>query len=268
MDYEPEEHGRKLLQTPLVYPLLPTEIHVEFVGCKEELLDADSEVAKVEIVLMEDQQRQQKKGKEKAEERIGMVDACMYIHNPAAVRQFIRCSPPLSMHLTNTYIYLCIDSYILYHARKRAPAINMDVLKAGFKMIRKEFIGARPVVDQMETHFLQFASESPPRGLLSSFPPPFPLCCILMAAGILFWGPPGNGKTSLIKSLCEKLEVTLVCPPLAAGDFNQGIVGDSEKMINHIAHRARSVSSALLVNIPLSGDYRYLGKPVSLRLMR
>ena len=32
-----------------------------------------------------------------------------------------------------------------------------------------------------------------------------------------------------------------VAPPMAAGDFSKGIVGDSEKMINCIANRARVI---------------------------
>ena len=34
------------------------------------------------------------------------------------------------------------------------------------------------------------------------------------------------------------MELFFVVPPLAAADFNRGIVGDSEKMLNEIAERA------------------------------
>jgi ATP-dependent 26S proteasome regulatory subunit len=56
--------------------------------------------------------------------------------------------------------------------------------------------------------------------------------------GILFYGPPGTGKSAISKTLCEELEVVFVCPPMSSGDFNRGIVGDSERMLNEIAERA------------------------------
>ena len=59
--------------------------------------------------------------------------------------------------------------------------------------------------------------------------------------GILFYGPPGTGKSAISKELCELLGVTFAAPPMAAGDFNKGIVGDSERMLNEIADRANLV---------------------------
>ena len=59
--------------------------------------------------------------------------------------------------------------------------------------------------------------------------------------GILFYGPPGTGKSAISKKLCELLGVTFAAPPMAAGDFNKGIVGDSERMLNEIADRANLV---------------------------
>lgn len=57
----------------------------------------------------------------------------------------------------------------------------------------------------------------------------------------MFYGPPGTGKSAISKKLCELLGVTFAAPPMAAGDFNKGIVGDSERMLNEIADRANLV---------------------------
>ena len=72
--------------------------------------------------------------------------------------------------------------------------------------------------------------------------------------GILFYGPPGTGKSAISLKMCEYLEVKLVTNPLvsfifilwfilikAAGDFNKGIVGDSERMLNNISERAHLI---------------------------
>jgi AAA+ superfamily predicted ATPase len=41
--------------------------------------------------------------------------------------------------------------------------------------------------------------------------------------------------------LCKYLNIFQVVPPLAAGDFNKGIVGDAERMLNEIAERAKLI---------------------------
>jgi ATP-dependent 26S proteasome regulatory subunit len=59
--------------------------------------------------------------------------------------------------------------------------------------------------------------------------------------GVLLYGPPGTGKTTIIKRLCEALNVKLVGPMMAAGDFAKPLVGQSERMINMLAERAERV---------------------------
>ncbi len=59
--------------------------------------------------------------------------------------------------------------------------------------------------------------------------------------GILFFGPPGTGKSAISKTFCKELPIELVAPPMAAGDCNKGIVGDSERMLNEMADRAALV---------------------------
>ena len=65
--------------------------------------------------------------------------------------------------------------------------------------------------------------------------------------GLLFYGPPGTGKSYISRFLCEKMGIVLVCPPLAAGDFNRGLVGDSERMVNALAERAKLIPWELCV---------------------
>ena len=50
--------------------------------------------------------------------------------------------------------------------------------------------------------------------------------------GLLFYGPPGTGKSAITKKFCSDLPLTFVAPPMAAGDCQKGIVGDSERMFN------------------------------------
>jgi SpoVK/Ycf46/Vps4 family AAA+-type ATPase len=46
----------------------------------------------------------------------------------------------------------------------------------------------------------------------------------------------------MAEKLCKNLDVELVAGSvLASGDFSQGIVGDTERLINEIARRARKV---------------------------
>ena len=56
--------------------------------------------------------------------------------------------------------------------------------------------------------------------------------------GLLFYGPPGTGKSAISKAFCEKADLVFAAPPMVAGDFAKGIVGDSERMLNLIADRA------------------------------
>ena len=86
------------------------------------------------------------------------------------------------------------------------------------------FFAIESLIGKLQTQMQQFTA--------TIFPSP---------KGILFYGPPGTGKSAISKKLCELLGVTFAAPPMAAGDFNKGIVGDSERMLNEIADRANLV---------------------------
>jgi hypothetical protein len=51
-------------------------------------------------------------------------------------------------------------------------------------------------------------------------------------------GDAGTGKTFLWEKLLPELGVVLLNPPFPAGDFNGGVVGDSEKAITELLGRA------------------------------
>ena len=59
--------------------------------------------------------------------------------------------------------------------------------------------------------------------------------------GILFYGPPGTGKSAISSAMCEFLNVKFATNPMAAGDFNKGIVGDSERMLIEISESANLI---------------------------
>jgi len=74
--------------------------------------------------------------------------------------------------------------------------------------------------------------------LLILYPSFLYIYIIYIYKGVLFHGPPGTGKTTLVNKLCSKMDVEMVCDPLASSDFNRPYKGDSERMVDDIARRA------------------------------
>lgn len=56
--------------------------------------------------------------------------------------------------------------------------------------------------------------------------------------GMLFHGPPGTGKTTLIGLLPEVLGLTLVAPPMVAASLKRGLVGETEHILYQLGKRA------------------------------
>ena len=58
---------------------------------------------------------------------------------------------------------------------------------------------------------------------------------------VLFFGPPGTGKSFLTELIIKHAYFYNITSPLAAGDLQKGIVGDSERCLNGLANRAKSI---------------------------
>jgi ATPase family protein associated with various cellular activities (AAA) len=63
--------------------------------------------------------------------------------------------------------------------------------------------------------------------------------------GILLYGPPGNSKTVLIKSLCQDAEMNYII--VSASDIKSRYMGDSEKAVKDLFKRASQASPCILV---------------------
>ncbi len=113
-------------------------------------------------------------------------------------------------------------------------SVTREEIAAAVGEARAHFIGIEDLSRNIQTELNGFATES-----------------FDLPKGFLFYGPPGTGKSAIIKYILDRLPFLYLCPPLAAGDFNKGIVGDSERMINQFARRAEIVPwelCALLVD--------------------
>ncbi|KAJ3124110.1 hypothetical protein HK098_001379 [Nowakowskiella sp. JEL0407] len=121
-------------------------------------------------------------------------------------------------------------SCIKYHQEVPFPPIHSDICEFALKSLTDDtvgLIGVREVADQLSTCLAPFQNYW--RGMAD------------IPRGFLFWGPPGTGKTSVVKYLCRFLNVHLVCDPITPAFFNQGIVGDSEKMMDTLAQWSKLI---------------------------
>ncbi|CAF1390520.1 unnamed protein product [Adineta steineri] len=65
------------------------------------------------------------------------------------------------------------------------------------------------------------------------------------ARGFIMYGPPGTGKSEIMSKLSVKLGICMVGPPLAAGELNRPLVGESERVIIALASRCHRVPYAM-----------------------
>ncbi|CAF1085429.1 unnamed protein product [Adineta steineri] len=55
--------------------------------------------------------------------------------------------------------------------------------------------------------------------------------------GFIMYGPPGTGKSDIMSKLSTRMGVNMVAPPIAAGELNRPLVGESERVILDICMR-------------------------------
>ncbi|CAF1454924.1 unnamed protein product [Adineta steineri] len=59
--------------------------------------------------------------------------------------------------------------------------------------------------------------------------------------GFIMYGPPGTGKSDIMSKLSTRMGVCMVAPPLAAGELNRPLVGESERIIVDICMRCHRI---------------------------
>ena len=63
--------------------------------------------------------------------------------------------------------------------------------------------------------------------------------------GLIMYGPPGTGKSDILRKLAKKLGILMISPPLAAGELNRSLVGESERIIVALCSRCYQVPYAV-----------------------
>ncbi|CAF4435794.1 unnamed protein product [Rotaria sp. Silwood2] len=63
--------------------------------------------------------------------------------------------------------------------------------------------------------------------------------------GLIMYGPPGTGKSDILSKLAKKLGIIMVGPPLAAGELNRPLVGESERILIALCSRCYQVPYAM-----------------------
>ncbi|CAF3861233.1 unnamed protein product [Rotaria sp. Silwood1] len=59
--------------------------------------------------------------------------------------------------------------------------------------------------------------------------------------GFIMYGPPGTGKSDIMSKLSIRMGINMVAPPLAAGELNRPLVGESERIISDICMRCHRI---------------------------
>ncbi|CAF4654000.1 unnamed protein product [Rotaria sp. Silwood1] len=59
--------------------------------------------------------------------------------------------------------------------------------------------------------------------------------------GFIMYGPPGTGKSDIMSKLSTRMGVCMVAPPIAAGELNRPLVGESERIISDICMRCHRI---------------------------
>ncbi|CAF1435268.1 unnamed protein product [Adineta ricciae] len=59
--------------------------------------------------------------------------------------------------------------------------------------------------------------------------------------GLLLFGPPGTGKSEILKLASVLAGFTIITPPLSAGELNRPLVGETERLLVDIMSRANTI---------------------------
>ncbi|CAF1401227.1 unnamed protein product [Adineta steineri] len=62
---------------------------------------------------------------------------------------------------------------------------------------------------------------------------------IQLHRGFIMYGPPGTGKSHLMSKLASKIGIAMLAPPLASGNLERSLVGQSEALISSLCRRAK-----------------------------
>ncbi|CAF3872439.1 unnamed protein product [Rotaria sp. Silwood1] len=63
--------------------------------------------------------------------------------------------------------------------------------------------------------------------------------------GLIMYGPPGTGKSDIMSKLSKKLGILMVGPPIAAGELNRPLVGQTESILIALCSRCYRVPYAM-----------------------
>jgi hypothetical protein len=114
-------------------------------------------------------------------------------------------------------------------ARQQKPWIDGYALRNAMANLRKNFKGA-VVLDKIESAFKALTCG--------------PTAHVKTLRGLLLWGPPGTGKTTIMETLGKDAGFHMMAAPFAGADCNSGLVGDTEKILGAVTDRSRQLEWA------------------------
>ena len=112
---------------------------------------------------------------------------------------------------------------------KRKSWLDERALDKAMEGLKRTFKGS-DVIDKCKTAFSELTH--PPDD------------AVKMTRGLLLWGPPGTGKTTIMENLAEAAGFHMIVKPFAGADINSGKVGDTEKILGALTDRSHQLQWA------------------------